>query len=201
MGTNASQVTVVTLAVYLLDGHLHPVDTEDAAIKANEIAPGRFTWRKYPDQVNLELVRVYLSAAKREEYGRLVSGSGRSGWTLTPAGKAWAESEGTRLLGGTLGRRRSERSGGSVDEARWQRERARVLASEAWAKWQLRQNDKITLRDAEAVFRIDTYAVGRTRHLKVARITETFGDDPELAPFIAALRQLVLDEEMSAGHE
>lgn len=199
MNKNASQVSVVTLAVFLLDGHLHPVDTEDAAIKANEIAPGRFTWRKYPDQVNLELVRVYLSAAKREEYGRLVSGSGRSGWTLTPAGQKWAKAEGTTLLGRTLGRKRSERSGGSVDEARWQRERARILASDAWAKWMLGEKEAISVRDAEAVFRIDTYAVGRTRHLKIARISETFADDPELAPFVALLRDVALavEEEKS----
>jgi len=36
---------IVTLAVYLLGGDAHWVDTEDIAKKANELAPGRFTWR------------------------------------------------------------------------------------------------------------------------------------------------------------
>jgi hypothetical protein len=35
---------VVTLAVYLLGGDTKPVDTEDIAIKTNEIATARFTW-------------------------------------------------------------------------------------------------------------------------------------------------------------
>jgi hypothetical protein len=41
---------IVTLAVYLLGGEAQRVDTEDIAIRANELAPGRFTWRKYRDQ-------------------------------------------------------------------------------------------------------------------------------------------------------
>jgi hypothetical protein len=36
---------IVTLAVYLLGGDTQHVDTEDIAVKANEIAPRRFTWR------------------------------------------------------------------------------------------------------------------------------------------------------------
>lgn len=41
---------IVTLAVYLLGGERQRVDTEDIAVKANELASGRFTWRKYPDR-------------------------------------------------------------------------------------------------------------------------------------------------------
>lgn len=28
-------------------------DSEDIAVKANEIAPGRFTWKKYAEQINI----------------------------------------------------------------------------------------------------------------------------------------------------
>ena len=55
---------IVTLAVYLLGGDTQYVDTEDAAVKANELAPGRFTWRKYRDQINIENVRTFLSDAE-----------------------------------------------------------------------------------------------------------------------------------------
>ena len=37
---------IVTLALYLLGGDTQYVDTEDIAVKANEVAPGRFTWRR-----------------------------------------------------------------------------------------------------------------------------------------------------------
>ena len=58
--------------------------------EANELAPGRFTWRKYKDQINLEVVRVYLSDAKKKAKGAYLIGSGNSGWTLSEAGLAFA---------------------------------------------------------------------------------------------------------------
>lgn len=51
---------IVTLGVYALGGATQAVDTEDVAHKANELAPGRFTWRKYKDQINIETVRKRL---------------------------------------------------------------------------------------------------------------------------------------------
>ncbi|MFZ0829061.1 MAG: hypothetical protein WAO02_16730 [Verrucomicrobiia bacterium] len=46
---------IVTLAVYLLGGDSKRIDTEDIAVKANELAPGRFNWRKYRDQTAAQL--------------------------------------------------------------------------------------------------------------------------------------------------
>src|SRR5207247_2468881 len=75
---NSTQIIV--LATYVLGGERQPIDTEDLAVKANELAPGRFSWRKYQDQINLELVRVYASDAKKEAKGALLRGSGDEGW-------------------------------------------------------------------------------------------------------------------------
>ncbi len=194
MTGSGSQVEVVTLAVYLCGGDANVVDTEDVAVKVNEIAPGRFTWRKYPSQINIEQVRVYLSAAKgRHGY---LAGKGRDGWSLTPAGHTWATTKGIALLGEDQSRRREERKGGSVDEARWQRERARVTSTAAWARWSAGDHG-IPQREAEAVFRIDDYAVGRTRDLKVGRLRALFEDDIEVAPFIEAVATVV---EQGKGH-
>jgi hypothetical protein len=41
-----SNHAIVTLAVYLLGGETQRIDTEDIAVKANEIAPGCFAWRR-----------------------------------------------------------------------------------------------------------------------------------------------------------
>jgi hypothetical protein len=82
-----TNLDVVVVALSLLGGDRHQVDTEDIAVRAQEIAPGRFVWRKYPQQINLELVRVALSDGKKREYGSLVLGSGNKGWMLTDAGR------------------------------------------------------------------------------------------------------------------
>src|SRR5687767_15856094 len=81
---------VLTLAVYLLGGETQRIDTEDIAIRANELAPGRFAWKKYPDQINLELIRVYLSDAKKAAKGRYLAGSGNTGWMLSQRGLHFA---------------------------------------------------------------------------------------------------------------
>ena len=78
-GNELVQYQIVVLALYFLDGHSKRVDTEDVAIKSHELAPLRFAWAKYPEQVNLELIRVALSDAKKPEKGRLIVGSGRRG--------------------------------------------------------------------------------------------------------------------------
>ena len=40
---------------------------DDPAAKVNELAPGRFTWLKYKDQINIELIQiVFIQVAYRQ---------------------------------------------------------------------------------------------------------------------------------------
>src|SRR5438128_1542724 len=87
--TNPRQFQLAAVAVYLLGGAERSIDTEDIAHKCHELAPSMFSWQKYKDQINLELVRVSLSDAKKEKNGRLLSGSGREGWRLSSMGLDW----------------------------------------------------------------------------------------------------------------
>jgi hypothetical protein len=186
-----SQVQVVTFAVFLEGGDLRAIDTEDVAIRANKLAPGRFTWRKYPEQVNLELVRVYLSEAKSPTQGGLVVGTGRTGWSLTPEGLEWARGASKSFKGQDLSRSRDEISGGSVDENRWRRERARVLATNAWQKWNDGRAHDIVAKDAAEVFRIDSYAEGRMRTMKLTRLRSLLSGDADLLAFLKAMADLL----------
>jgi hypothetical protein len=192
--TSPPQVEIVTLAVFLLGGDQRAVDTEDAAIEAHRLAPSRFSWRKYPEQVNLELVRVYLSDAKKSSKGGWLEGSGREGWSLTPAGLRWAKTASRRLVGRDLQRRRQDLRSGSIDERRWRRERARITSTPAWGRWN-QDRAGISAREAADVFRIDSYADQRLRNLKVARIRAMFDSDAEVAPFLTRMAELVEHKE------
>ena len=185
-----SLLETVAMALWLLGGAEHPLDTEDVAVKANDLAPGAFTWRKYQNQINLELVRVNLSDAKLK--AGLVSGGGRAGWSLTTGGAAWAK-ENAHLTEGWAPRTRAERRSGSVDEVRWRRERDRILSTLAWAEWHSETGDVAT-RHAGDVFRIDTYAVGRIRDLKVNRLLELFDEDPDVKSFLDAMAAIIAAE-------
>jgi hypothetical protein len=182
----APQGQIVLVALYECGGDARPIDTEDIAVKASKMAPGLFAWRKYPEQINLELIRVVLSNCKKTQYGASVEGDGRSGWNLTASGLAWVRSEGLALLGRDHSRSRAERRAGSVDEARWQRERARVLETEAWRLWQSGER-QIPLPAIRQVFRIDDYSVGRTMTMKINRLSEQFAEDDKLGQFIETI--------------
>lgn len=196
MSSELANHEVVTLAVYLLGGEREPIDTEDVAKKASELAPGRFTWRKYKDQINLEVVRVYLSDAKKKAKGAYLIGSGNSGWTLSEAGLAFA-----RTNVGALDalQAASPRRAVGQDRMRLQRERARLMSTDAYAKVVTGQTDELTRRDAEAFFRIDSYVRGEARRRRMATIANAHGDDPELEPVIKVLTELLKEEDTNGN--
>lgn len=191
-----SQSELVTLAVYLLGGDQRAIDTEDVAVKAHELAPGRFSWKKFPEQINLELVRVYLSDSKKQDKGTMLTGSGRTGWRLTQNGLKWAQSAARNVPSTDQTRSRSQSRAGSIDEQRWRRERARILGSHAWGMWD-RGEREIPVQEAQMVFRIDSYAVGALRETKITRMLSMFSDDRELSPFLNHIASLLNKDEAS----
>lgn len=84
-----SNIQLVTIALGNLDGHEKPVDSEDVAVHVNELAPGKFTWRKYPEYIDLQVVNQSLQDARRERNGSLVTGSSSKGWMLSANGMEW----------------------------------------------------------------------------------------------------------------
>lgn len=174
---------IVVLAVFQLGGDSKYVDTEDIAIQSHQIAPGRFAWRKYLQQVNLELVRVALNDAKQKK--GLVLGSGNTGWMLTPSGVAYAKANAAQQQG-TYQRPFTGREGA------WLRnERVRLAASPIFAKFQTQGIRSIEVREAERFFRLDDYIVGEARKKKLALFENGFMDDPELGPAVSAMAELV----------
>lgn len=175
-GRDLSNHEIVTLAVYLLGGERRTIETEDVAVKANDIAPRRFTWRKYPEQINIENVRTFLSDAKKAKNGNYLLGSGKEGWILTENGVKFAK-ERVAMLENDLTRDRL-----TPNERQWIRnERARMLSSEAFLKFTDNGIDSVTVQEAEAFFRLDDYVVGKARERKLLRILNTFQDDSELS--------------------
>lgn len=174
MRESFSNHEIVTLAVYLLGGETRSVDTEDIAVKANEVAPGRFSWRKYPEQINIENVRTFLSDAKKPKNGQYLTGSGKEGWLLTERGCEFARQRVSELDGIDLSKTRY-----TTSERQWiNRERVRMLASEAFSKFQ--SGKRVATSEAEAFFRLDEYVRGEARERRILRVVNTFGQDAEL---------------------
>jgi hypothetical protein len=185
MSKALSNHEIVTLAVYLLGGDSRPADAEDIAVKADEIAPKRFTWRKYPKQINLESVRKRLWDARKPEKGGYLTGSDRQGWLLTEEGLEFAKNHLRDIDGANLSRNPL-----SLREKQWLRnERIRMLGSEAFLKF--RAGEDVTPHEAEAFFRLDDYVMGDARSRKITRILNAFGTDQELGPAVKALARKI----------
>jgi len=185
---------IVTLAVLLLGGESQYVDTEDVAVRVNELAPGRYTWRKYPEQINLELIRVYLSDAKKPKKGAYLLGSGNSGWMLTERGLAFARKSIALLDVIDLSsvalkpRDRQWREG----------QRVRMLASAAFTKFSTGQKDLVSAKEAADFFRIDDYVFGQARERRLVRFLNAFGDDPALGKMVRQLAKRLRKEDTAS---
>lgn len=181
---------IVALATYLVGGDRKGVDTEDVAMKVAEIAPGRFSWRKYKDQIDLELIYKHLWALTKPEKGAYVTGSKAEGWMLTLAGTAFAE----QALG-KLKYLQPTREKRTIQEENWmRRERIRMQGEAAYAKIRGGRDSELTQAEAESFFRLDDYVIGPARTRKIQQAEVDFRDDPDLGPIVRKVAAVVRGE-------
>lgn len=191
-----SVAELVTVACYLQQTKGQPADLEDIAVQAAALAPGRFSWRKYPDQIHLNAVRMALVHAMEGRTPR-VSRVGKTEFKLTARGLAWARKVVTdRSIPRPSPRRsiREQRAGDSTSQARlWvQHEGRRLRSQPAFEKFLHGLSDSVTRNEAEQFFRLDEYVSRETRRARVEQLGHAFAADSELGPAIRKLAHLVL---------
>jgi len=180
--TDLSNSEIVVIAAFRVGAAGVHADTEDIAVKANEIGPGRFTWKKYPEQINIDTVRKRLWDARKQ--GHLV-GSERDGWLLTEIGVSFARQY-KRKLGAGKGIRLS------LNERKWRRmEKARLLNTAAHLKFSSGEVSAITPREAQGFFRIDAYVSKPTIEDKILRVVNAFSDDHDIGSTVKHIASLV----------
>jgi hypothetical protein len=167
-----------TIALLQCGGDQAKVDTEDVAVQAGSLAPRLFSWVKFPDRVDKEIVRVGLSDAKLKK--GWVLGSHSQGWMLTPSGVLFARANAERV-------KQQAHAGRQTREPDFEKERARLIASDAYSHAQRDGIDAVTAEEADGFFRLIAYITGQPRQRKIARIENAFRDDAELGPLIVAL--------------
>jgi hypothetical protein len=178
---------IVVLAAYAAGAQSASIDTEDIAMKANELAPGRFSWRKYKQQINIDAIRKRLWDAMRPEKGAYLIGSEKNGWRLTKAGFDFARK---RIKGAGLVQPTIPRSSQTERAAR-NRELRRMRSEDAFQKLMTSQRGSITKSDAERFFRLDDYVTGRDRSAKIERFRIMAAGNNELETVIDFLAGLV----------
>jgi hypothetical protein len=181
-----NNLQIAVLALYELGGDQGAADTEDIAIHVDELAPGRFRWRKYEQHINLYTVLVSLWDAQKKG---LVRGGVEKGWQLTPSGLSSALSlpnESTKKNDGT--RKGLDRA--ADRKRRIETERLRTLPAAS----KYLNGEKLSLRDAEAVFRLDEYIREKRRRDAVNKMCMLFEGDEEITGFLNHAAELIRQE-------
>jgi hypothetical protein len=150
--TDLNNYQLAAIAVFLVGRTTTAVHTEDVAIKAYEVAPHRFSWKKYDGRIDLEAVRVALRHASEPQYGALVAGSIETGWMLTPAGLAWAEKIAPQFEHFVTPQARR-----GSHQAAMQAERERLLQTNAWRKFRDGNIEEVTIHDFHSFARVNEY--------------------------------------------
>lgn len=190
---DTTKLDVIVLALEAAGGASGRVDTEDVAVAAFRLAPSYFSWRKYPDQIDLDAVRTTLRHAAERGQGSRVGGSIKAGWHLTARGLQWLEHSGpaTRKALGIEAtvqpRPSSPQSGTKVVDL------SRLRRSEAFSIW--KRGEAVSPRAAAAAFRIDAYTPRRDRTYLIAQLTQVAekAGDKEICRFLPAMERLALD--------
>jgi hypothetical protein len=177
---------LVVVAAFLAGAQSQSVDTEDIAVKANELAPGRFTWRKYKDQINIDTVRKRLWDATKEDKGALLIGSEKTGWRLTKSGYDFARKQ---IKRGPVAQTKPRAS--RAEGATRTREMRRMVLEAAFKKFIAGLTGSITKSDAERFFRIDDYVTGKSRAAKIERFRIIAAGNADLTAVIDFLSNLL----------
>ena len=176
----------MVVAALLAGAKTESVDTEDIAMKANELAPGRFTWRKYKDQINIDAVRKRLWDATKPEKGSLLIGSEKTGWRLTKSGFVFAR---RHIKAGSVAQAKPRVS--QSESVLRTRELQRMSNEGAALKFRSGNYDSITKSEAERFFRIDDYVTGKSRAAKIERFRIMAANNRELSDTIDFMAKLL----------
>lgn len=187
-----NNVDVVLLATYSVGGSLRAVDTEDIAVAAHKIDPARFSWRKYPDQIDIERVRVRLSQARVQKQ---LAGVHSEGWRLTELGVQYVRDSLLPLMqllqGDDLVHGLQKPSVRKVDRAWIAAERKRLSSTKAYTKFEHGELAAITKMEVREFFRVDEYMSKDVVREKLDRLSAAFHDDRKIGPAVTFLAKKI----------
>lgn len=178
---------LVVIAAYLAGAQSTSADTEDIAIKANELAPGRFSWRKYKEQINIDTVRKRLWDATKIDKGGYLIGTEKSGWRLTKPGYDFAQ----KTMRGFKTKLSNKDRTSQNERAVQTREIKRMMSEEAFRKFSQGMATSVTKSEAERFFRVDDYVTGKARIAKIERFKIMASKNQTLAAAVDFFATLV----------
>ena len=180
-----TNIELLSIAIHRIGRGIDPVDIEDLAIKAFELAPERFCWRNHTEMIDLRTVHNALTDEKKAE-SALIAGDSRRGYRLTSAGAEYCiektePSLDTARMG--AGRR-------STNSSKKRKEQARLRATQSYQKIQNEKIGELNRRDFEEFFRVDEYFTIEMRQNRMRKVALAAAGDRRLEMVVRALAEL-----------
>lgn len=187
-----SNLQLVTLAISELGGATQSVDIEDIAIRAYELAPEKFSWRKYPERIDLRVVQYGLKDAASNRKGEpLIKGSLKHGYMLTAVGLEWLEKN--QLINGGKLPQSSTRRQSAADKLSI--EQARLLTSTTFLKFKSDEFEEIKYSDFQEFVRVNDYFPEHVRQKRYGVVENAVRGNHELEELWILLTEKFMDGE------
>jgi len=168
-----SNPELVTFAVYNLGGSISPVDLEDVAINVYNLAPKRFSWKKYEDKIDLRIVLYSVNDAIKPNVGFL-KGNSKHGYMLTKIGMSWISKIENREIF-----TKSSRKLSSFDLL--DKEKERLLRTTAYRKFLVGESDHISIIDFREFTRVNDNFPEHLRNQRFTKIQNITDSDETLS--------------------
>lgn len=171
---------MVVLAMLRLGGDSRGLDMEDIAIECHKVSPKTFAWRKYPEQINLDLVANAMRDGKRDRNGALINGGQNTGWRLTMAGQEYAQNLVT--TGAVTSNPNSVPEFRGAEGKRVKQEYSRVLQSEAFGQWS--SGTHVSESAMNSLLKINAYTSKELLEIKKTRLARCRGITKQMDSFL-----------------
>jgi len=189
-GKKIKNIELVTLALYQMGGTNKSIDTEDIAIKADEIDNQRFKWRnkKYKEFIDRGLILESLNAARVRKIGSFLKGNDDKGWILTTDGLKFCKNSKHKFNHTVIRKKRLSK----IDKKYLIREEDRIKRSEAFNKYFNGKKKDISKEEIKRLFKVDDYTSKSDLQRRIVNLLDNFKDEDNIYKLIDTYKKEVL---------
>jgi hypothetical protein len=175
-----SNQEIVTVAIYALGFGVGTFDIETIAIKADELAPGRFRWKTRPDLISDSNTWDALSNARKKGYIlQQAAQKNTDSYLLTEEGVKFSEKNISKIKEFDQSKMRI-----SVSKEIYENTKNRLIATEAYQKAKNLKLDQITIKEFNQFFRLNDYMKNTQKEEKIQKIKNLFIHEKEFKKLI-----------------
>lgn len=182
IGKKIKNIELITIALYELGGARKFIDTEDIAVKADQIDNERFKWRnkKYKIYIDKSLIIESLNAARVRKIGAFVKGNDKLGWILTTVGLNFCKLSKHKFNGKIIRKKRLSK----IEKKYLLREENRIVNTDAYKKFMDNNNKNITENDIKILFKINDYTSLKDLDKRIIDLLDNFQDQDKIYQLI-----------------